>query len=66
MLIAIIWAAAPTADFDHLPILNCFLYWVTILMSLILILLTIFLRIRIDFLIKPQEDIEKMEVEEMR
>ena len=66
VLIAIIWAATWTDEYKHYPLQNCFLYWITILFSLILIALTIFLRIRIDFLIKPQEDIEKMEVEEMR
>ena len=66
LIIAIVWAAASTAEYDHYPNLNCFLYWVSMLFTLILLGLSIFIRIRIDFLINPLGDIERLEVEEMR
>lgn len=66
LLCAILFLAVRTEEYKHLPILNVFLYLGTIPLSAVVICVTIVLRVRIDFMIKPMEDLERMEIEEMR
>ena len=66
LLIAILWLSQWHADYKHMPILNVFLYWVSFIFTVLITLILVFLRIRIEYLTNPYYEIEMLEIEEMR
>lgn len=66
LIIAFLYLTVKNSDYDHLPWRNVLIYLVTVLLSILVIIFSILLRVKIDFMIKPMEDIERLEIEEMR
>lgn len=66
IIVLILFISQWHEEYRHYPLLNAFLYWVTMIFTVIITILLIFLRIRIDYLTNPYFEIEMLEIEEMR
>ena len=66
LIVAFLRVTVKNPDYDHLPWRNVLIYLVTVFWSIFVIIFSILLRVKIDFMIKPMEDIERLEIEEMR